>query len=247
MNELEGKTALVTGASRGIGRAFAKALAKKGAFVVINYVGNEEKAHEVQVEIEQEGGKCALAKVDLTRADCAEAMAEEVPSVDILVLNASIQFRKKWSDITLEEFDTQVNCNLRSSMLLIQKYVPAMAQRGWGRVITVGSVQEAKPHSDMLVYSATKSALTSMAKSLALQLAPTGVTVNSIAPGVILTDRNSKALSDREYYQSTIARIPVGFCGRPEECVGTLLMLCSDEARYITGQNIFVDGGMGIK
>ena len=132
-------------------------------------------------------------------------------------------------------------------MLLMQKYVTGMLARKWGRIITVGSVQERKPHADMLVYSASKTALTSMAQSIALQLAGTGITVNSVAPGVIYTDRNTEALSDAKYAESVKEKIPMGFWGEPSDCGTVFEMLCSEEARYITGQNIFVDGGMGIK
>jgi len=246
MYNLKGKTALVTGGSRGIGREFALALAESGADVVVNYAGNDEKALEVKSMIEEKGRKCTLAKVDLSMPDCAEELYKYVHNVDILVLNASVQYRNKWQNITLDEFETQINCNLRSALLLIQKFSPYMVNNKWGRIVTIGSVQEAKPHPDMLVYSASKVALTLMAKSLALQLANSGVTVNSIAPGVILTDRNTEALKDENYYKVVLSKIPVGFCGNANECVGALMLLCSEEGKYITGQNIFVDGGMGI-
>jgi len=122
-----------------------------------------------------------------------------------------------------------------------------MKAKGWGRVITIGSVQEAKPHPDMLVYSATKAAQTNMVESLSLQLAKDGITVNNVAPGVIYTDRNVEALSDKEYAQKVKDSIPVGFYGKPEDCAGIVSLLCSDEGRYITGQSIFVDGGKSIQ
>ena len=122
-----------------------------------------------------------------------------------------------------------------------------MQKNKWGRIITIGSVQEKKPHPDMLIYSSTKAATTLMAQSLALRFADSGVTVNSVAPGVILTDRNTDALSDAEYSKAVKEKIPVGYFGDVEECSGIVSFLCSDKACYITGQNIFVDGGMGIK
>lgn len=247
MCDLKGKTALITGASRGIGCELAIGLAKCGADVAVNYVGNDAKANEVKAEIEKLGRKCILAKVDLSNKTCAEEMYESVQKVDILVLNASVQYRKSWSDISIDEFETQMNCNFRCAILLIQKFAPHMKEQNWGRIVTIGSVQETKPHPDMLVYSSSKAALAHMAKSLAFQLAPNGITVNSIAPGVILTDRNTEALSDRDYYNTVVEKIPVGFCGDANDCFGALKLLCSKEGRYITGQNIFVDGGMGIK
>ena len=241
------KKALITGAGRGIGRAIAKKLAEDGFEVYVNYVGDDSRALETKQEIEKSGGSCILAKADLCDKSCAEALYSMTGDIDVLILNASIQYRKKWNEITLDEFDAQINCNLRSALLLIQKYAPYMEKKGWGRIITVGSVQERKPHPDMLVYSSSKAALTLMAQSMSLQLAKSGVTVNSVAPGVIYTDRNTQALSDIEYAQSVREKIPMGFWGEPEDCSGMVSYLCSEDARYITGQNIFLDGGMGIK
>lgn len=244
---LTGKTALVTGASRGIGRAIAIALAQDGANLIINYTSNDEKALEVKQEIEAAGQTCTLARVDLCQSNCAHEMLKYVKAVDILILNASIQYRKKFTAITPEEFDTQINCNLKSALMLIQAYAPQMQAKHWGRIITIGSVQEEKPHPDMLVYSASKAALTMMAKSLALQLASDGVTVNSIAPGVILTDRNSAALADEAYAKTVLDGIPTGQCGSPRDCAGLASFLCTEASGYITGQNIYIDGGMSIK
>ena len=132
-------------------------------------------------------------------------------------------------------------------MLLVQAAVPHMKKAGWGRVITVGSVQEAKPHPDMLVYSASKAAQTNMMRSLSVQLARDGITVNNVAPGVIYTDRNVEALSNPEYAKKVTDSIPVGFYGEPEDCAGIVSLLCSEDGRYITGQSIYVDGGKSVQ
>jgi len=158
----------------------------------------------------------------------------------------SIQIRKKWEEITIQEFYDQINCNLLASMLLIQQAVPHMRRKKWGRIISIGSVQESKPHPDMLVYSASKAAQTLMVKSLAAQLAKDGITINNVAPGVVITDRNTEALSDPEYANKVLDGIPMGFFGQKEDCAGIVRLLCSEEGRYITGQNIFVDGGKGL-
>lgn len=242
--ELRKKKALITGASRGIGKAVAKRLSMQGIEVFVNYVGNEKKALITKEEI---GDLCALARVNLEDENCAESLYEITGDIDILILNASIQIRNKWTDISSEEFSRQINCNLRAPMMLMQKYIPYMTGQGWGRVITIGSVQEMKPHADMLVYSAAKAALTAMARSIALQTAGTGVTVNSVAPGVIYTDRNIDALADQTYAETIRAKIPMGSWGVPEDCCAIIETLCSEGASYITGQNIFVDGGMSIK
>ena len=241
------KKALITGSSRGIGKAIAKKLAADGFEVFINYIGSEQRAIDTKEEIEKSGGICTLVRQDLCTADCADKLFEQTGYIDVLVLNASMQFRNKWDKITQDEFETQVNCNFRSALLLIQKYAPHMQKNKWGRIITIGSVQERKPHPDMLVYSSTKAALTIMAQSLALQMAADGVTVNSVAPGVIYTDRNIEALSDPAYAEFTRAKIPMSRWGEPGDCAGIVSFLCSDAASYVTGQNIFVDGGMGIK
>jgi NAD(P)-dependent dehydrogenase (short-subunit alcohol dehydrogenase family) len=119
-----------------------------------------------------------------------------------------------------------------------------MQKNKWGRIITVGSVQQSKPHKDMLVYASTKEAQMNIVKNLAKQLAPWGITINNISPGVIYTDRNKTALDDSIYMKEVLNNIPCGYIGKPEDCVGSMLFLCSEEARYITGIDLLVDGGL---
>jgi NAD(P)-dependent dehydrogenase (short-subunit alcohol dehydrogenase family) len=240
------KTALVTGSSRGIGRAIALRLAQDGYFVYVHCVGSLTNAQEVKDEIIAAGGKADILSVDLCDIDAVKAMGRKLGNIDVLVLNASVQIRQKWSEITTEEAYTQLNCNLVASMHLIQAFAPHMQAQKWGRIVTIGSVQEAKPHPDMLVYSASKAAQTNMVRSLSLQLAKDGITVNNVAPGVIYTDRNVEALSDPEYAKKVTDSIPVGFYGQPQDCAGIVSLLCSEDGRYITGQNIFVDGGKSL-
>ena len=239
MLDLNEKKALITGGTQGIGLAIAECLAKAGATVFIN--GTDEKKAILAAE-RIDGAQIAIA--DLSRSSCADLLYEKTGDVDILILNASIQFRKAWNEITEEEFDKQVNVNLKASLKLIQKYAPYMQKQHYGRIITVGSVQERKPHKDMLVYAATKSAQECMARNLAKQLAPFGITVNNVAPGVIETPRNRDALSDKAYAEQVLAGIPAGYVGEPKDCADLFLLLCSDAGRYITGENIFIDGGM---
>ncbi|MGN1409654.1 MAG: SDR family NAD(P)-dependent oxidoreductase [Eubacteriales bacterium] len=241
------KRALVTGSSRGIGRAIALTLAEDGYEVIIHCAGNMAKAEETRALIAENGGCASILTADLSKTEETAKLAKEMGEIDILVLNASIQYRTPWAEISLDEAYDQLNCNFVSSLLLIQAAVPHMKKAGWGRIITVGSVQEAKPHPDMLVYSASKAAQTNMAKSLSLQLARDGITVNNIAPGVIYTDRNTAALSDAEYAGKVMSTIPVGFYGMPEDCAGVVRLLCSEEGRYITGQSIYIDGGKSVQ
>ena len=241
------KKALVTGSSRGIGRAIAIALAKDGYKVIVHCAGNVAKAEETKAIIEAQGGEAEILVADLCDMDSVKQMASKMGDVDALVLNASLQIKRPWSEISVEECYEQLNCNFVSSMLLIQAVVPHMKEQEWGRIVTIGSVQEAKPHPDMLVYSSSKAAQTNMVQSLSLQLAKDGITVNNVAPGVIYTDRNVEALSDVEYAKKVTNSIPVGFYGEPEDCAGIVRLLCSEEGRYITGQSIYVDGGKSVQ
>ena len=241
------KRALVTGSTRGIGRAIAIRLAKDGYKVIIHGAGNVIKAEETKNIIEQNGGQAEIAMANLCDLGETKSLAEKVGNIDVLVLNASLQYRTCWQEITVDACYEQLNCNFVSGLILIQAFVDNMKKNKWGRIISIGSVQEAKPHPDMLVYSASKTAQTNMIKSLALQLAKDGITVNNVAPGVIYTDRNLEALSDPEYAKKVTESIPVGFYGEPQDCVGIVSLLCSEQGRYITGQNIYVDGGKSIQ
>ena len=243
---LKGKKALVTGASRGIGSAIALELARSGADVIVHYAGNTAAAQGICDQIRAMGRESHLVQADLSDPAACDGLMEKVGPVDILVLNASMQIKKPWEEITDADFDLQINCNLRASLKIIQQAMPAMREKKWGRIVTIGSVQEMKPHPDMLVYSASKAAQTMLVKSLALQVAKDGITINNVAPGVIYTDRNVEALSDPEYAQKVRDSIPVGFYGEKEDCSYLVRLLCSDEGRYITGQNYFVDGGKSL-
>lgn len=241
MFELKGKKALVTGSTQGIGFAVAKLLANCGAEIIIHGATSEEKCRKAAEKIL---GKTQIAVANLADSDCAENLYRQTGDIDILVLNASVQIRKPWDETTAEEFELQIHTNLKSSLMLIQKYAKHMQTQNWGRIVTVGSVQEYKPHKDMAVYAASKCAQMSLVQNLAKQLAPYKVTINNLCPGVIATPRNDAALADPEYAPKVLAGIPLGFAGSAEDCAGAALLLCSEEGRYITGSEIIVDGGM---
>lgn len=241
------KKALITGSSRGIGRAAAITLAQNGFYIYVHSsTAGSEKANETLKIIRATGGTGEIVSADLCDTAQTRMLAKKCADADVLVLNASVQIREKWQDITEEECTKQLNCNFVSSLILIQAVTEHMQKEKWGRIITVGSVQEKKPHPDMLVYSASKAAQSNMVQSLALQLAPFGITVNNVAPGVIYTDRNIDALADEQYAEKVKNSIPLGFFGQPEDISGIIELLASDGGRYITGQNIFVDGGKSI-
>lgn len=243
---VKGHLALVTGSSRGIGSAIALELARGGADVIVHCSHPSEQAEDIAAQIRAMGRSSTVIAADLTQGEGIRSLAAACRDVDILVLNASLQIKKDWQDITQEDYIRQTNCNYYASLVLMQAVVPAMETKGWGRIVTIGSVQELKPHPQMLVYSSSKCAQTGLMRSLAGQLAPKGITVNNVAPGVIYTDRNKEALSDEAYARKVSASIPAGFYGEKEDLAGIVRLLCSDFGRYITGQNIFVDGGKSL-
>jgi NAD(P)-dependent dehydrogenase (short-subunit alcohol dehydrogenase family) len=244
---LTGRCALVTGARREIGRAIALGLAGAGARLAIHHAGSDEERRDADAvvrEIEATGGQAAAFAQDFVQPAAGRALAAAVTAwapVDILVLNASIELPEDFATITTEHFDCQIAVNLRTTMELLQTLVPPMAARGWGRVVTIGSVQQEKPHPAMLVYAGTKAAQLNWARSLARQFGGQGVTVNNLAPGAILTARNRDQMAVEG--AALVERIPARRLGRPEDVVGAALLLCSDAGSYINGANLFVDGG----
>ena len=246
MFDLRGKTALVTGSSRGIGRAILLAYAGQGADVILHCRKPDQRAEETLALARETGVKVYSVYGDLSQKEAAAGIYREIQEqglqVDILVLNASVELRRHWTEISDEDYDLQLNTNLRSPMKLMQLFIPQMQQRRWGRVITMGSVQ-AKPHPDMLVYAAGKAALCNMAQSLAAQVAGDGVTINNLSPGAIHTDRNDQALSDPAYREHVRSLIPVKYIGKPEDIAAMAVYLASEESKYMTGENIYVAGG----
>jgi len=243
------KTALVTGSTRGIGKAIAIALARSGARVVLHASAESDRAQRALAEVRAAGTESWFVAGDLSVPGGGRAVAMDAARsspVDILVLNASMQCRAEWQEISAEEASLQMQTNFLASLEMIQVIAPGMLSRQWGRILAIGSVQEAKPHPQMAVYAASKAAQTNLMKNFALQFAPHGVTCNTLSPGVIHTDRNEEALADAGYSEKIRAAIPSGFFGTPEDCAGAALLLCSESSRYITGQTLFVDGGLGL-
>jgi NAD(P)-dependent dehydrogenase (short-subunit alcohol dehydrogenase family) len=249
--DLSRRTALVTGARREIGRAIALGLAEVGARVAVHHAGTAEEARDAEAvvaEIAESGATAHPFAMDFAEDDAgtrlARAVLEQFGSVDILVLNASIELVEPFETIDRARFDRQIAVNLRSTLELLQALVPAMAERGWGRVLAIGSIQQERPHPHMFVYAGTKAMQASWVRSLARQYGGRGVTVNNLAPGAIATARNREQLA-REG-DKLLENIPAGRFGRPEDLVGAALLLCSGAGSYINGANIFVDGGRGV-
>lgn len=244
---LDGRTALVTGARREIGRAIAVALAGVGARVAVHHAGTDEEARDADAVVAAIGTERAQAfAADFTDPaagrNLARAVTEAIGPVDILVLNASIEILQSTAEITRETFDRQVNVNLWATLELVQALVPGMAARGWGRVVTIGSVQQDMPSDRMLVYAGSKAMQHNWAVNLARQYGPSGVTVNNIAPGAIATARNAQQrATDGGRLEG---RTPLRRFGTPDDLVGAALLLCSPAGAYITGTNLVVDGGL---
>lgn len=246
-DSLKGKRVLITGSSRGIGRALALAFAQNGADVALHGARHGEALEEARVLVSAYGVRTLSLVGDLGEPSVpARLVAETVEGfggIDILICNASIQIRKPWLEVNEEDMRLQTETNLFSTIRLLQQAVPYMQKNGWGRIITIGSTQQCKPHPEMLVYAAIKSAVRNIVQSLAMQLAPENITVNNVAVGTIYTDRNTRVLQDEAYHRRVKNDIPVRFIGLPEDCTAGVLLLSSDEGRYITGEDLHVDGG----
>jgi glucose 1-dehydrogenase len=247
---LDGRRALVTGASRGIGRAIARTLGGAGADIAVHFHSDHAAATRVADTIRHSGRRVVTLQADLSAEGAGRALAraaeEQLGPIDILVLNAAEQRRAALVDITPEAYALQVNTGLRSAVELCTTVVPAMARRGFGRVIAIGSVQARRPSPQLAVYAAMKAALANLMRNLGKTLARHGVTANTIAPGLIDTDRNEELKHDRAAYAALLERIPAGRAGTAEEVAALALLLAAPAGAYVTGADLAVDGGLGL-
>lgn len=246
--DLKGRTALVTGASRGIGWAIASALAAYGCRLAVHYSSSRSAADDLVAAVRKSGGEAESFAADLGMAGAGQLLAHAATSamgkVDILVTSASIEIEQDFADVSAAEFDRQINVNFRATVELMQSLLPAMAERRWGRVLTIGSVQEASPSPRKAIYAATKCAQASLVASMARAYASFGVTLNNLAPGLVATDRTAALKADAAVWKQKLATIPLNRAGTPDDMVGAALLLCSDAGSYITGQDLFADGGL---
>ncbi len=242
MFDLKGKTALVTGSTQGIGFEIASLLSKQGAKVFVSGASSIEKCIDACHKIPNS----VPVRANLLETEDIDRLYEETGDVDILVLNASIQYKRKWDEFSLEEFDIQMNCNVKSSYLLIKKYAEGMKNKGWGRIVTIGSVNQYRQHPELSLYGVSKAAQFKMVQNFAPILAPFGITVNNVAPGVIHTPRNENAFRDLAFKKKFEESVPCGYIGEVTDISPAVLLLCSEEGRYITGADLKVDGGMSL-
>ncbi len=235
-----GLKVLVTGSSQGIGKAIAKEFTKRGYTVIVHGSKNAQKAEKVKNEI----GAASAFVCDFSNFNEVKKLHEKTGDVDILILNASVQVKEAWDKISFATFDLQTNVNVKSSLFLMQDYIPAMIKKGFGRVVTIGSANQYRQHPELPMYSATKCAVMSLVKNIAKDVAPHGVTVNNISPGAIATPRNEAIFNNDELRRAVEATIPVGHFGEACDVVGAVMLLSSKEGAYITGSDIIIDGGL---
>lgn len=236
------KKVLITGSTQGIGKAIAEGFVQAGYDVIVHCIADIEKARAVQHEI----GAADAVVADLSKSDEIKGLYDKTGAVDCLILNASVQYKQAWDEIEEELMDWQLTVNVKSTLMLMQAYMPAMKANGFGRIVTIGSVNQHRQHPELVMYSATKCAVMSVVKNIAKQVAPFGVTVNNVAPGAIATPRNEAVYNDDAKRKAVEASIPIGRFGSPADCVGTVLMLCGNGGSYITGADILIDGGMSL-
>lgn len=243
---LEGKTALITGASKGLGKAMALALAAAGARLVL--VSRDlGLLHETAAAVRKLGAEAAVFQTDLTDEAqvlrLEKAVAGDVGKVQILINNAGMNLRKPVTDFTLAEWRQVMDTNLTSAFLVCRSFVPQMRGQGYGRILNLTSMMSHVSLPGRTAYSASKAGLLGFTRALALELAPEKITVNGISPGPIATEMNAPLIQDPEVNQQFISRIPLGRWGKVEEVGQLAVYLCSEDAGFITGTDILLDGG----
>ncbi|WP_026525254.1 3-oxoacyl-[acyl-carrier-protein] reductase [Butyrivibrio sp. MB2005] len=243
------RTAIVTGAARGIGREIAISFYKKGYNVVMNYAGNDKAAEEtIRLCKESGDGNIISVKGDVSKEDTARALVDaamnEFGAIDVVVNNAGITKDTLMAMMKTDDFDRVIDVNLKGAFLLTQKTLKPMMKKRYGRIINISSVVGVHGNAGQVNYAASKAGLIGMTKSIAKELAGRNITVNAVAPGMIATDMTD-SLSDKTKDQIK-STIPAGRMGTPDDIANAVLFLADEKSGYITGQVLMVDGGMGM-
>ena len=247
MFDLSGKLAVVTGASRGIGKAIALKLAEAGADVIIHARSKSDKLKDTAAKIEAMGRKAYMYCCDTSDTAQINAMFAEIKKdfgyIDIMVNNAAVLSRVPFLELDIDEWDRIMETNVRGYFLCSQNAAKLMMEKKHGRIINVSSISQYEAAPGRIHYCSSKAAIGMLTKGIALELAPYGITANEVLPGSIHTDFNDDVLSNPEYYQNCIDGIPMGRIGKPDDIAGAVVMLAADESSYITGAEIVIDGG----
>jgi glucose 1-dehydrogenase len=248
-SRLAGKVAIVTGSSQGIGQAIAQRFSEEGASVVIDYRGHAEGANETRKMVEAAGGKAIIVKADISLIDDIQGLVDAgvnaFGKIDVLVNNAGIEKRKEFWDVAEQEYDMVMDVNLKGAFFATQRVVRHLRQtKQPGRIINISSVHEELPFPHFACYCMSKGGMKMMTRDLAIELAPFGITVNSIAPGAIETPINRALLNDPAKLRGLMANIPLQRLGQPKDVAEAAVFLASEGASYITGTTLFVDGGL---
>jgi glucose 1-dehydrogenase len=246
---LAGKAALVTGSSQGIGAAVAIRLAEEGADVIVNYHTHPEGAEEVEKQIQAAGRKTAVIQADLSHTSDVQQLVQRsiqaLGRLDILVNNAGVEKSADFWSVTEADYDLVLNVNLKGVFFVTQAFVKhLMSTKRPGKIINMSSVHEELPFPHFAPYCMSKGGLKMMTRDLAIELAPFGITVNSVAPGAIETPINTKLLHDPGKLNALLANIPLQRLGKPQDVAGITAFLASSDANYITGTTLFADGGL---
>ena len=246
---LAGKTAAITGGDQGIGRAIAERLAADGADVALCYRSNQAGAQEVVAAITQLGRRGAAIQCDVGKVGDGQrfiaSAIEQLGKVDILINNAGLERRADFWDVTEADYDAVLNVNLKGLFFLTQAFVRhRMTAKQGGRVINISSVHEELPFPHFASYCASKGGVKMLTRNLSIELAPLGITINSIAPGAIETPINKNLLNDPAKLSALLQNIPLKRLGQPSDVASLASFLASDEASYVTGTTFFVDGGL---